>query len=242
MRIIGQIIIIIMMTMIVPKNYTLCRNYSVTFPCPDFESSVNIVLMVIMLITITTITFSCHWTMLFLLLALFSQYCVYDDNPWHHHHCHVFLSLNYAAFFNLFFNDNPDHHYDYHIFLSLNYTAFCLVGTVLNLPSKHAGSDLEEFWLWPVMAVTASVQPELARIVYTGSDFPHQFWFNFSKEGMEHIAQNWPGSYLDGPVRVWPNASGLEASCAGIIGTGFWQDTTSFPLSDSVPYFHRRPG
>ena len=34
---------------------------------------------------------------LLLLLALFSQYCVYDDNTYHHYHCHVFLSLNYAA-------------------------------------------------------------------------------------------------------------------------------------------------
>ena len=50
----------------------------------------------------------------------------------------------------------------------------------------------------------------------------------FSKEGMDYIAQNRPGSDLDGLVRVWPNASGQEASwCAGIIGPGFWQDTTS---------------
>ena len=37
--------------------------------------------------------------------------------------------------------------------------------------------------------------------------------------------QNRPGSDLDGLVWVWPNTSGLEASwCAGIIGTGLWQD------------------
>ena len=37
--------------------------------------------------------------------------------------------------------------------------------------------------------------------------------------------QNRPGSDLDGLERVWPNASGLEASwCAGIIGLGFWQE------------------
>ena len=33
----------------------------------------------------------------------------------------------------------------------------------------------------------------------------------FSKEGTDHIVQNGPGSDLDGLVRVWPNASGLEA-------------------------------
>ena len=36
-------------------------------------------------------------------------------------------------------------------------------------PSKHAGSDLEAYWLRPVMAITASVQPESARMVYTRS-------------------------------------------------------------------------
>ena len=60
----------------------------------------------------------------------------------------------------------------------------------------------------------------------------------FSKEGMDHIAQNRPGSGLDGLVRVWPNASGLEASwCAGIIGPGFWQDATG-PLP--VSHFQTR--
>ena len=75
------------------------------------------------------------------------------------------------------------------------------------------------------MAITASVQPKSGRIVYAGSDFPHPFQFHFSKEGMDHIVQNRPGSDLDGLARVWLNSSGLEASrCAGIIGPGFWQD------------------
>ena len=56
--------------------------------------------------------------------------------------------------------------------------------------SQHAGSDPEAFWLRPVMAVTASVQPELGRVVYAGSDFQHPFQLRFSKEGMDHIAQN----------------------------------------------------
>ena len=46
--------------------------------------------------------------------------------------------------------------------------------------------------------------------------------------------QNRPGSDLDGLVRFWPNASGLEAGwCAGIIGSGFWQETT-----DPLPASH----
>ena len=106
--------------------------------------------------------------------------------------------------------------------------------TELWLPSKHAGSNLEAFWFRSVMVITTRVQPESGRIVYTGSDFPHPFQLRFSKEGMDQITQNQPGSYLDGPVRVWPNASGPEASwCAGIIGTGFWQDATGpLPIFD----------
>ena len=68
----------------------------------------------------------------------------------------------------------------------------------------------------------------------------------FSKEGMDHTAQNRSGSDLDVLVRVWPNTSGLEASrCTGIIGPGFWQDATGplpvshfqtqFPSSIGVP-------
>ena len=105
-------------------------------------------------------------------------------------------------------------------------------------PSKHAGSDPEEFWLRLVVAITASVQPESARIVYATSDFPHPFQFRFSEEGMDHTVQDRPGSYLNGLVSVWPNASGLEASrCSGIIGPGFWQDATGPP---PVSHFQTR--
>ena len=43
-------------------------------------------------------------------------------------------------------------------------------------------------------------------------DFPHPTQFRFFKEGMCHSVQNRPGSDLSGLVRVWRNASGLEAS------------------------------
>jgi len=72
-----------------------------------------------------------------------------------------------------------------------------------------------------VRAITASVQPELGRIAYTGSDFPHPIWFHFPQEGPDGIVQNRPGSDLDGLVSFWPNASGPEANrCSRIVGPG----------------------
>ena len=88
------------------------------------------------------------------------------------------------------------------------------------------------------MAITASVQPELGRIVYTRSDFLHLSQFRFSKDGKDPTVQSRPGSDLDGLVRVWLNSSGLETGWwAGIFGPGFWQDATG-PLP--VSHFQNR--
>ena len=118
-----------------------------------------------------------------------------------------------------------------------------------NHPSKHAGSYSEAFWLWPIMAIMASVQPELGKIIHAGSNLLHLTWFCSSKEGPGHIMQNWPGPDLDdhnkiapcgmikvfelnwielnwiGPVWFWPNASCPESSqCARITGPPFQAD------------------
>ena len=63
----------------------------------------------------------------------------------------------------------------------MTFKCFRLVGL---LPSKHAGSDPEAFWLWPVMAIVASVQPELGRYymldptscIHFSSVFPLEAW------------------------------------------------------------------
>ena len=81
-----------------------------------------------------------------------------------------------------------------------------------------------QLWpLRPVMAITASVQPESGRIVYAGSDFPHPFPFYFSKEGMDHIAQNRPGSDLDGwwgfgQIHLVWNQAGVQESSDPVSG------------------------
>ena len=64
------------------------------------------------------------------------------------------------------------------------------------------------------------------------------FQTRFRSSTDKNIVQNQPGSDLGGLVRVWPNASGLEASrCAGITGPGFWLDATG-PLP--VSHFQTR--
>ena len=94
----------------------------------------------------------------------------------------------------------------------------------------------------PVMAVTASVQPESARIVYMPDPMSRlRFSSVFPKKAWLIVCET------DGLVRVWPNAIVLEASwCAGIIWPGFWPDANGpLPAShfpDSVPFSHRRPG
>ena len=86
------------------------------------------------------------------------------------------------------------------------------------------------------MAIVASVQPESGRSI-SRIRLPASVSAPFSKEGTDHIVQNRPGSDLDGLVRVWPHVSGLEASCAGIIWPGFWQDANG-PLP--VSHFQTR--
>ena len=71
------------------------------------------------------------------------------------------------------------------------------------------------------MVITVSVQAGSDQIIYARPDFLCLLWFCSSKEGLDHIVQNWSGSNLYGLVWVWQNMSGLAASwCARIIGPG----------------------
>ena len=123
------------------------------------------------------------------------------------------------------------------LIMSINYVMYSM-HTCKPKPSKHTWSDLDIFWLLPVMAIMASVQPELGWIlyniiIYATSNFFYLVQFHSSKQGQDHILQNWSRSSLDGLVRFGPNASGLEASrCARVTGTGSGRmqpvPTTSF--------------
>ena len=96
--------------------------------------------------------------------------------------------------------------------------------------------------LWPLRP--ACSQNRAGSHNYARSGFPHPF---FQRRHGSYCAKPtriwsgwpWPGSDLDGLVRVWQNTSSLEASqrCAGIIWPGFWQNATG-PLP--VSHFQTR--
>ena len=99
-------------------------------------------------------------------------------------------------------------------------------------PSKHAGSNLEVFGcgqLWPLRPACSKNRTRYN----AGSNFPHPIWFCSSKEGLDHIVQNWPGSNLDGPSQVlakrnWSRSKPMHKNH----WAQFWQTTTG-PLPDS---------
>ena len=113
------------------------------------------------------------------------------------------------------------------------------------IPSTHARSDPEAFWLRPVMAITASYGHYGQRAARIGPDSICLIRLPALSVSAPFF-QRRRGSDLDGLVRVRQNASGLEANgCAGIIGPGFWQDApgplpvshfqTRFRFSTDVP-------
>ena len=100
----------------------------------------------------------------------------------------------------------------------------------VHVPSKHAGSDPEAFWLRPVMAITASMQPLPGRIVYAGSDFSHAILSRSSKEGLDHIV-----SHQVSAKRIW---SGSKPVCKNHRAQ-FWQNTNGpLPLSHFQTRLH----
>ena len=102
-------------------------------------------------------------------------------------------------------------------------------------PSKHAGSYPEVFWLRPVMAITASVLPELGRIVHAGSDFPHPFQLRFFQRRhgsycakLTRIRSGWPGQGL--AKRVWSGSKPVCRNHRARFLAGRNRPATSFPL------------
>ena len=89
------------------------------------------------------------------------------------------------------------------------------------------------------MAVTASVQPELGRIVYAGSDFRIRFSSVFSKKAWIILCKTdpdlifgWPGQGL--AKRIWSESKPVSRNHLARFLAGRKRTATSFPLSDSV--------
>ena len=82
---------------------------------------------------------------------------------------------------------------------------------------------------------------------YAGSDIPHPIQFRSTKEDLDHFVQNRPGSDLDGLVSGFGQThlvhkqAGVKEPRGPFLAERS-RPATSFPLSDSVAFFHRRPG
>ena len=114
----------------------------------------------------------------------------------------------------------------------------------------YAGSDSATFWLRPVMAITASVQPESGRIVVYNLCL-----IRLPTSDSVRFFQRRHGSYCAKPTRTrsgWPGQvlakrswSGSRPVCRNHLArclAGRNRPLTSFPLSHSDAFFHRRPG
>ena len=96
------------------------------------------------------------------------------------------------------------------------------------------------------MAIMASVQPESARVVYAGSDFPHLFQFRFPKKAWTILRKTdpgpiwmvWSGFGQTLPVR---KQAGVQESLGPVSGMTqparyqFLHFQTQFPSSTDVP-------
>ena len=109
-------------------------------------------------------------------------------------------------------------------------------------PSKHAWSDQEAFWLWPRMAITASVHPESGRVVYAdptsrirfSSVFPKKAWIILCKTDLDPIRMAW--SAFCQTHLVWKQAGVQESSGPDSSNT---QQFPTFRLSSVLPQTSR---
>ena len=103
--------------------------------------------------------------------------------------------------------------------------------------SKYARSNLEAFWLQLVMAITAIIGPD------------HTCWIQHPTFNSILFFQRRPRLYCVklAQIKCWLNGSGpqKQASVQESLGPVLAEcnrPATSFPLSDSVTFFHKQPG
>ena len=130
------------------------------------------------------------------------------------------------------------------------------------MASKHAWPNSEALWSRPLMVIMASSSWhnqalnfsesgfKFFRIrldcIYAGSNFLHLIWFRPFKKGPDYIVQNrqnpiWMAWSGFGQMHVvWKQVSVQES--LGLVLAECYRPSTSFPLSDSAAFFHRRCG
>ena len=145
-----------------------------------------------------------------------------------------FLSLFVGVVVVVVIHDSP-----HDISEEIQRSILCPRNTPVNMPDPIR----KRFCYGQLLAVTASVQPESGRIVHAGSDFPHPFFRR--RHGsycakLTRIRSEWSGQGL--AKRIWSGSKPVCRNHRARFLTGRNKPATSFPLSDSVPFFHRRPG
>ena len=108
------------------------------------------------------------------------------------------------------------------------------------MPSKHAGSNSEGFWLCQLWPLWPTSSQNWLDCIHARSTFPHLIQFHSSKEGPDRIVKKltriqsgWPGEAL--AKQIW---SGSKTVCQNHQAC-FWQNATSLiPVSHFQTQLH----
>ena len=109
--------------------------------------------------------------------------------------------------------------------------------------SKHAGSNSEAFWSWPVIQHGAKIRPDcICRIQLPASDSVLFFQTRprsqlQCKTDLDPILMAWSRF---GQTHLVQKQVSVQESLGPVLAECKWP-TTSFPFSDSVVFFHRWP-
>ena len=109
---------------------------------------------------------------------------------------------------------------------------------MLCCPSKHAKSDLEVFWLWPVLSQNwaGSVIPDATSCIQFGSIIPRKAWTILCKTGLDPI---WMACLYFGQMDLVRKQASVQES-SGLVLAERNRHATSFPFSDSAAFFRRQ--
>ena len=112
-------------------------------------------------------------------------------------------------------------------------------------PSKHARSDSEAFWLWPVTAIMASMQPELNHMLDPSSCIRFQFHSSKERPGLycifvckTSLDPIWMACSDFGQTHLLRKQASVQESSGPVLAEHH-RPTTKFPLSNSVAFLHR---